>query len=412
MSDEFFREVEREVRARACSTVLDAASWLYILQYPLSGYAGGPAWSAIQHFHHQFCDEPLPTFFPPTGWRGGQCPVLYDVYLEWTLQRVDGVPLGDNFRNAKVTVLGPVERIGFFQEPDPTGTFTGWVGLVEGQPRPTLPDGTVRFAGYDPSFFQQPVLTTIELIPRDGGPDNCGGEPPVIPRPPGLDFDVPLVWIGPNNAEFNVVANATVGLAYITVDGSITLPFNLSVPVTLTPTFSPAFNFNLYFNFGDNSWTWRPPAPNGPGRQPPGRPSPPPRPPRLDRDSPPPPTPTDPGEPPPPPPPAAPERRFVALLVRATEIRASAKPTELFQNTSPNLHVPYLGLVSFQVRTADGLTAWTTDVPVKHANQIVPCPWEGGAVGFSLTPVAGVELIGLPLYAEGEEFLDLFGRAI
>lgn len=408
---DFVRQAGERVRQGACDLVLNAANWLYILQ-GFGRAPDAPAWGLLQSLHHQFCDEPLEGAGIPVGWRGGACPVLYDVYVEWYLFRADGVNNPQNFRNAQVRVLGPIERIGWFQEPDPNGIYEGWVALVQGQPQPSLPDGTVRFAGASTDFFLEPYFSTIEVRRVDGGPDNCGPLPPTIPRPPDVDFEVPLVWIGPNNVEFSVIANAAIGFAYLDADLNVVLPFRLSIPIDISPTIKIPFEFNLFFNFGDQSWTYKPPFPPGsepsrPPRQPRPPQPPPPRPPLPPGGEAPPSV--DPGAPPPVDL-QAPQRRIVAALVRATFISPTATPTEIFQQVAPSIRAPNLGYCSFQIRLESGESCWTEDLPIKNANQLVTCPWPGGAISVAATPRTGVDLVVIPLYAESEEFLDLFDR--
>lgn len=408
-----FRDASAQrLRQFACEQVLDAGMWTYLLSRVFRNLNWSPTFSLFQTLNHLFCGEPLEGWEPPTGWNGGQCPVFYDVYVEWFLQRLDGVPDPSNFRNAKVTVLGPIERIGFFLETDPNGVFSGYIGLVQGQPQAGLPDGTVRFAGVDPTFFEQPYFTTVEVVRLDGGPDNCNVQPPPPPRPPDADFNFPITWTGPGNIDITVDARASLGFAYFDNDLNLNLPFNLTIPVNVNNEFTVPFSFDFYFNFGSGDFVFRPPAPNdGGGDRPPGAPRPPQRPPSPDRDDPPPP-PVQPGDDPPPVDPQTGERRMVAALVRAVAIENERRATEINQDAVPNIFAPNMGFVNFQIRLASGESAWTADIPVKNSNQLIPCPWEGGAVAVVANPAIGFDLAVTPLYAESDDFLDLFQRRI
>ena len=410
--DGFRDQAAGELRRRACERLQNAAVWTYALDRIFINLNWAPTWSLYQTLNHWFCGQPLEGWEPPVGWRGGQCPVFYEVYVEWYLERLDGVPDPANFRNARVTVLGPIERIGFFQEPDPNGVFSGYVALVEGQPQQSLPDGTVRFAGVDPGFFKKPFFTRIDTIRLDGGSDSCGPTPPPAPRPPEVDFDMPITWVGPNGNDITVNANVTIGRIYLDADANLNFPFSVNIPVDVDVNTTIPFDFTMNFNFGTGDWVFRPSGPgDSPVGRPPGSPRPPQPPPSPPRDDPPPPS-QDPGTDPPPVDPQEGERRMVAALVRAVELQSNKRPTQIFQEEAPDIYAPNLGYACFQIRLADGQVAWTQDVPIKNSNQLVICPWEGGAVRVVVNPAVGVELSATPLYAESEDFLDLFGRRL
>ena len=103
---------------------------------------------------------------------------------------------------------------------------------------------------------------------------------------------------------------------------------------------------------------------------------------------------------------------MVAALVRTTAIEDTRRASEISQETVPNIFAPNLGYLNFQIRLASGESCWTADIPIKNANQLIPCPWEGGAVNVVANPATGFTVAVTPLFAESDDFLDLFQRRI
>lgn len=338
---------------------------------------GGAGNGLYRSFRNFFCDSPPapapPGVFEPP-FTGGQCQKQYDVFARVrTIQ--DGQP--DGIVEGTVRLFGPISAV-FIRRPD---AFSWNIVVRHGVAG--SPGATVESVTGGGTFFRQPNEARIEQVtttPVDGI-DNCGNAPPVLP-PAGDDYysDDFTVNVNSGGNSFNFPITITSNPQPPTLDDD----GDLSVPITITFPDNGGTSIDIDIGIdGDIDVT---------GTNPPAAPNPnnPPQPPGGGGGG---GGPTDPNdfetdtEPPPAPPgveePPEEPTNLTAIrgaIVTCTNAAQLGGVTKIFQDGGvPDVYVPYLGLLSFYVKTAEGDGAWTADIPIKNERQWVTCDWPGGA---------------------------------
>lgn len=363
--------------------------------------AGGAANGLYRSFRNYFCDDPPApappgTFEPP--FTGGQCNKQYLVNVRVVFE--PGEP--DEFEGELINAVfdGPVtnifvRRVGFNSQV-----------VVRAADGPGGPQRDFMVGGgtgnpEDPSDVR---ITSASVTPLDGI-DDCGNPPPVAP-PPGDEYYTDNFTVTVNNGgnSFSFPISITSNPTPPTLDGD----GDLSVPITITfPDNDQSFDIDLNqdgeFNFTGGSPP-PPPNPNNPpddggvggsGNPPNTDPD------EYDTDGEPPPTPPGTEEPPVDPEAATAIRGAIVTCTNADSVNGL---TRIFQsNGLPTVYAPYLGLVSFYIKTVDGTGGWTEDIPVKNVRQFVPCPWVGGAADVRVSPRSNALLQVTPVLYKLDE---------
>lgn len=319
-------------------------------------------------------DPPLP---PPFS--GGQCRTQYLVTTSGTLQIT--APPSTEPLNRTDQLTGPI--LGITQKLGAQGQDTVAIVFVNGAGDVDYFNvfGTTRPAGKITSYQIDSVVRV------DGQPDNCGNPPPVPPLPPpapGEDtVTTPITWVDING---NTVTNnlvIAIGLAYVDATANIQIPIKITVDAKATVNGTLNVNLGgLTINLpGSGQPTGKPgnPSPNLPRNTNPTKP-----------------TPTNPVPDPPDPP--DPSQSIVGAIVTVVGNDRS-RATQIIQKDNPDIFAPYLGFIQFLVRIGDGtVTAWTSDIPIKNYRNLIPCPWDWGAIDVRGSAISGVEFDITPIY--------------
>lgn len=328
------------------------------------------------------CDRDMPPIAPPP-FTGGQCSgVPYQFYLEYTSAQ---------FGNVQGVVLYSCGPIGGMQEKaESDGRTIIYVttnGPIEGGCGSVTCTST---ASRSTGVWVVPGSAKMSMVQPCGGQvDNCGDPPALLkPLPPGWNtYNDNISYTNNQGSNITVPFAAVFGYADIDINGSLSIPVKVDVGGIKVDV-----NFNL--NTGDIQFF---PTNNYPSRKPGGQPTdyfplpgieppgyPPNLPPQLppineeDKDT---------------------EEVIVAVVV-TTESVETGKISTLFQDDNPSIRIPSLGHVSFLCRIGFMESAWTNDIPVKNERNLIPCPWEGGAIRVAGTPQPGVEWTLTPIYSK------------
>lgn len=342
-----------------------------------------PSLSTARGVYNFFCNRPAPAL-PPPAFSGGQCDgILYDVNIQvrYGPDPIPGIVAGSGI------ALGPISGLvvqgsgssarNVFAQGKPSGTNTTGlygIGTFNGQFAPTN-----TFQGAD----------IVSAIRRDGLPDTCGSVPPVIPPyiPGDNSISQPVTYIDDNDIEITIPAVFAFGYANVNLNGTLNIPINVNLD--LNPTVN--LNGTLDLSTGDINFNFGNPSLPGSDCQPSG-----------DRFNPDPNIPDNPSDIPDEEPDPDPEtdrpqvrRLLKGCIVTVTEV--SSISTVIFQGDNPDIYIPSLGYVSFQI-TVGGRSAWTADIPVKNKRQFIPCPWEGGATSVKGTAASFGTMTVTPVY--------------
>lgn len=344
-------------------------------------------WSRIGLGYRSYCNrEPPQQPVPP--FTGGQCPgVAYTVTWYWHAKNLFGNP---------------------FNYDSTTSPLAGGIGQIESLPNPDAPGGYIVRIPYNigngPTQYyicastgnSQAPFTNItygitNVQPPAGTADNCGNPPPpALPAPNPGDRTVPFNFTYTDNSNNSVNVTATITAAPIIVSANGIL----YAPVKFNFNFNPKLeidglirldNADVQINFGD-SGRLNPRDPSSPNQPtlPPGVPDYPPdmQPGTPERD------------------PEKPTDRSVRLMIGCLVTVESYGPEQslILQNTNPDIALARFGNISF-LCDINGKSAWTTDIPIRNQRQVVPCPWEGGAIRIGDTPNKGVVWSVIPIYA-------------
>lgn len=325
------------------------------------------------------CDTPAPNPNPPP-FTGGQCTFQYNHRYNRTQYPFNNC-VASTGTGGSNGYWGPITNFSTFTEPVGTGV-TGYFmrfnhhGL--GGARQQNPVTATIEYGRSANTCPATTLNSNQFIPTGGQPDNCGDPPPNYdPVEPGdVTINTNITYDNSSGVSVTIPVVLVYARAQLDVDANITIPFTLN----LTPTvnFSGTVNFNGEVNIGT--------VPNGTGTRP--------KDPRKgdcgDISEPvvePPTDPTDSEQPPQP----DRERETVikGVLVTVTAL-SNERASLLVQSDNPDIYVPSLGHVQFLCRVGATSAAWTSDQPVKNRRNLIPCPWEDGAIDVRGTPQPGV----------------------
>lgn len=362
-----------------------------------------PYWRAL---NRRLCDKPEPGGDPPPI--GGQCPcVKYEIRAtvrRYTLIFPDNV-CGEN-TNAEITreVWGEVENV-YIQRVGTTGNTWGvravCRGLTVNDPEGVgcKPSGVDRQLGtFNSSALgtdgacPEPELLNVEVVRSDGQPpEECDLLPlPPLPPPDGWNNVIinNFTWI--DNSGNTVIENLglTFGFAYFNDSFDLDIPVKVDIGgINFNGTFNfdrGAFNFDFSRNFagdggdliirlpGSGDITLPSPVDGSPDRGEEIEPDP-----NVDEDD-------DSGEDE-----EGGVSRIVAARVVVTAVNNKAIGT-FFQQRNPDIAIPNYGYISFFIPTSGSEGGWTHDIPIKNANNFIPCPWEDGATAVRGTARDGV----------------------
>lgn len=344
---------------------------------------GAAAIGAANFLHNAACDRPPPPATTPP-FSGGQCAVLYNVNAVMT--RNSGSI--QNPFNVSGQAYGPIQGVRFRNSPGNQTTLE-----IIGAPFGSNTTGIYGLGGVATNFGTSETdvngITITSVSRADGQPDTCGNPPGTRPTPSAGSGEVAdnITYINNEGTEITVPVVIALGYAKIDIDGSLNIPFTLNANADVDFNISGNFNLNtgdVEYDSGNPSLPGSPCRPNSDdiGADP-------------DDDIP--DNPIGPDIPDPIPDPEKPQTRklMVGCLVTVTQVPPQV--TVIPQGSNPDVYAPDVGLVNFQI-SVGGVTGWTEDFRVKNARQIIPCPWEGGAIGVSGTPRTNGAMTITPLY--------------
>jgi len=315
--------------------------------------------------------DPPVEFTPEVPFTGGQCPTFYNVKIE-TQYYFDSDP--DDVRTVNSSIggtatnrlKGPIVGI---------ETTPGNNNSILYQLRGATFNGEDRAVTYFTKFSNQVVISSaITLVTRlDGEADDCGD--PTAAGPPVLPDEV--CYDLPDGTEVCDPVKIQPRTPKTGPTGDIIIPFDFDFGT------GP---IDIGFNLGDGSITFgggnptasdpccTPAAPNN---------------------DPPPETPDD-------PPPPEDERRFVGLIVTATEISPTVNATEVVGGNELSLFIPRISTVSIAIEVG-GSRSWTVDFAVKKRKQFFPVPEYALGYSWAIYDEPGVTTVVTPLYVEDSE---------
>jgi len=316
--------------------------------------SAGPFWNRV------LCDRNEPIPVPPPPFNGGQCPgVLYRFFATRTRFGPDD-NCDEEVTNPQSLALGPVSGP-FFREFDvssPDRIGQEWY-LVDGS-------GNEQSFGVSdrPRTCPASTLTVNNVVREDGQPDNCGDPGPVIPPfpPEGDTVDIDITYVNNEGdtvvelgdlrifapvviAPVNIVAPIRVNLPDVSFDGQIVLAPRFDV--VLNP---PVSTDGPGVEGGDDEQ----PEPDG-------------------------------------------QRELIGVRVITSDPTAGGATTIFGQGAAPNLYVPRLATVQYEVKF-EGVTAWTEPVDIKAANQFVPAPKVGLVTRFVVNNIPNVTSVARPIF--------------
>lgn len=336
------------------------------------------------------CNKEVPPL--PIPYSGGQCDTLYTVTVTATGTEIPATAGKAQTATGSNTWRGPITSVRLYNPHPVTGAPGFHILGRSSNPSPTW-NGFFPVLFFSDSIFESVSIDSISVVRVDGLVDDCGNPLPDT-KPYNKDdysYDIDITYTNNDGVDITVPVGVAVGLAYLDADLNLTVPINF--------TFSPNFNFDptfkfdipVNFNFNTNDFDFGIPTPTGdpPITLPP--------PPDFDFDfdfdigptpAPPPDVPPDPPDDPEPP--LSPVIRGV--VVTTTSVESGANVSTIGQDLNPDVYVPDLGLVSFQILTRGGVAAWTEDIRVKNKRTFITCPWPGGAIDVKGTPRPGVSM--------------------
>lgn len=334
------------------------------------------------------CDRPPPTSPPGNPpFTGGQCDAPYTVVYRQFLTDGDGSPVYiDSTATYPALLSGPIvgiRRTGSpNNSPNPQDRALFHLVYDGGANEVLLFDASVQNANAD--------CTIVSVTRADGQPDNCGSLPPPLPIVPPPPREEPVTFDDPDGNPITVPVTFAFGLVYLDAD------LNVHIPVDIDVDFDIPINLRADFNLhtGDVIYNTGAPASPSPNRpdQPDGYETPPPPPPPVDL----PPNYNPPDEE------DTPETESIlrGVIVKITQLPQNTNVW--FNDGMPDLYYPRLGNVSFFVRTGNAFS-WTEFVSITSTQQIIQCPWEGGALDVKASFYDGVAGELFPVYRRGEK---------
>jgi len=355
---ESLQQASKGVLCTALAVEDNLTSWLGSIPVPGNGFSNENLFPArkVRQF---FCSNPTPVVGPSPLFTGGQCPgVAYHVTVNVAFDSFSGLQTR-TFQfgftsNTSNQVFGPISDI----RVSPT-QFRVLMDARDRNGGPKLFQSELWQSGYNDSFR----ITSATVVPRFGGPDNCGSLPPP-PFPPYVPVVITreFTYVDNTNIEITEEGDFTI-LAPIFVAGNIIAPIRVDVGGVEFP-----INFNLEtgeitLDFS-RDFTETPPPVVGPGT---------PVPPSVEE----------------------PEREedelIYALVVYSAPTGTPPVTSSVAQQNAPVLRLPRTGNVYFQIPVGDRFT-WTGPIPVQTENQLVVVPGGYGASGYRLVPNTGWDL--------------------
>jgi len=382
-----FQDSLEEGARRAACRIMGAQSQLI---RAFKGYSQDQPLGILRYYpdfaqlgYQLLCDLPAPPE-PPPPFNGGQCPTLYSVTAQATVELQN--PPSSEQTTATTQLPGPIRGI----TQRVIGSSDQIVILftnLDGTLGETTIFGTTRPSGQFTAFS----ITQVTRV--DGLPDDCGN--PVPPRPdpppPGSNTDTDIVnWDDSTGSPQTNNINVTLGISFTNNVGDIIIPVevNADIDVSATVNFNlstggvsiaPSLNIDAgnrngntnVNNYNNTTVTISPPtspiAPDSP----------------VD----------DPRE----------ERTIRGVIVTVTSIDA-LRASIIGQFDNPDIYVPRLGNVQFRCRIGTtGTTAWTSDIAVKNERNLIECPWQWGALEVRGTPEPGITWTLTPVYEISDE---------
>lgn len=338
-------------------------------------YVGEVAYSLV-------CDKrPDPPLPPPFS--GGQCQTLYQVTSQATLeltappsqetvQRTDVLPGAIYGIAQKLEGSSDIIYITHRATDGSLGVFNVF--------------GTTRPAGKWTSY------QIISVVRVDGQPDDCGNPssfPRLPPPQPGeMSDNTTINWTDINGDTITNNLNINIGSAYIDVQANVQIPIevNIDARATINATINVSTGGISITPPGGSLPTGKPGSPGGGTGSGTGVDTAPPSSPIPD-----------------PPDPPDPTKSIVGAIVTVIS-DSKGRATQIIQKDNPDIYAPNLGFIQFLVRIGNGTTtAWTSDIPVKNVRNLIPCPWEFGAIDVRGTPQPGVEFDITPVYESTTE---------
>lgn len=345
-------------------------------------------WNMPDAIYQLVCNQPPPA--PPTpSFTGGQCDANYNVRVVNDFVYIPNGNVVDH-SDQTIAVRGSIKGLQL------TGTegvsqVLNIIGGAAGSPGSV----TYTFAASNntPNIaIRNQSITSVTRI--DGQPDNCGdgpaNKPPYVP---GTNVYNTNVTYDSGGTSITVPVGLAFGYANVDINGHLNIPVNVTVNASIPLT----ANFNLStggisFNFQSNDPTnyifpdFRPgnkPYDTGNSTK---NPAPPPG-----------------GGSPTPPTPTKPETSKVIIGVFVTVTSDTNKGIgTIFQSGNPNVRIPDLGLVSFNIPNSSGGGGWTNNIRVQTMQCYIPCPASQGAVAVKGTPREGVTWTLTPCYSKKE----------
>lgn len=396
---DFSSSLKDAAKGALCSYLDGFAAFLRL---PSSQFGGAiPALTAEalrSALARRLCNREAPPLALP--FPGGQCDTLYQVDVNATATRIGGPSAGTETADFTNTWRGPIANVRLYR-PDPRGGTNDFYILgTSSNPDPAW-NGFFNLGFFSELLFESVVINSITITRLDGLPDDCGNPLPDTPDYAREDysFDTDIVYTNNDGVDITIPVGVAVGLAYIDAD----LNLNIPVDFTFSPNFNfdPTFKFDIPVTFNFNTGDFNIGPPKGVGEPPPTLPPPPDFDFDFDFDLPaPPPKPPDIPDPPPVDDDKPLQPVILGAMVTTTSIQSGSKVSIIGQSFNPDVHVPDLGLVSFEIRSRAGSTAWTEDIRVKSTRAFIPCPWGGGAVRVAGTPRPGVTFTVTPVYGQ------------
>jgi hypothetical protein len=358
---DFLESLVNTVRSTACSSALTAeALWGLVGNAADSSVLGSPVVNvprAIASGAGQLagivCNRP-PTPAPDSQYQGGQCPGVR--YNFSGFYDITGGTLAGESRDWSINgVLGPTGSV--------TKRLSGQNGVannivVQGA------DGESVTAAGAPRSITDFEIRDITVTPVDG-PNDCGDPPPEAPPlPPEISEGTPqnITFTDNDGTDVTIPVVLFFGFANINANADI------NIPVRIDWDGDAQLFGELNLTTGDVNFTFgnrisepscdRPPTDSIPD--------------------------TDPDNP-------ETFTRIVAVRVTVSSTNSPRITTLSQPGGNPTILIPNAGFVSFRVETrgGGGGQAWTTDIPVKSVDQVIPCPVPYGAVAVRGTPQPG-----------------------
>lgn len=306
-----------------------------------------------------FCNRapgPPPQVSPGPEFTGGQCPFRYAVTV--VIQR-ESTPQEVVFEFP----LGPISGTRI----ESTGGGFADIILESADNNNNYRVGIDQRNGAANKYISHAVTS---VVPRDvQNTDNCGdpGSGPQFPAPPGTETPISddIVY-GPPGAEVTIPVGLLFAPIFVTVNGELSIPFNINNPDFSLIGDLSLTNGDINFNFGggrpDTEGCCLPPTvdDDGPG----------------DEDD------ENDGET---------RTVIIGVLVNGTVDDSLINATQIGQPNGPDFYQPRIGNVIFQMRVS-GQLFWTEPIAVKHPNQYIECPADFGAIRVLGNASPGVSL--------------------